>query len=379
MGYLQYKNPFVVGKYIPSELFCDRKNETETLIKHIENGRNVALISPRRMGKTGLILHCFDQKDISKKYHTFFVDIYATSSLTEFVYAFSKEVYSKLKTRKDNFNDRFFQIIKSLRVGFKIDSLTGEPSFDIGLGDIQTPETTLDEIFAYLEGANKPCLVCIDEFQQIREYSEDNIEAILRAKIQHCRQTSFIFTGSRRHMMSQMFHSNAKPFYQSAVTMGLEPIPMDIYADFAGGLFEKRDKSIDREIIENVYGQFNGCTWFVQMMMNELFALTREGETCGSDLIPIAWNNIILAQEGGYKDILAQLSHRQKTLIQAIAKERAVDGITSAKFIKKHNLSSASSVQSALRPLLENNIVTQEDGKVRIYDYFFSEWLKLKY
>ncbi len=379
MGDFQYTNPFVVGKYIPAELFCDRKNETETLIKHIENGRNVALISPRRMGKTGLILHCFEQKEISEKYHTFFVDIYATSSLAEFVYALSKEIYSKLKTKKDNFNDRFFRIINSLRVGFKLDPITGAPSFDIGLGDIQMPETTLDEIFTYLEGADKPCLVCIDEFQQIREYREDNIEAVLRTKIQHCRQTSFIFTGSRRHMMSQMFHSNAKPFYQSTVTMGLDPIPMDIYIDFACGLFKQRNKGIENEVIENVYRQFNGCTWFVQMMMNELFALTRDGETCGSGLIPVAWNNIILAQEGGYKDILAQLSHKQKTLIQAIAKEGIVDGITSARFIKKHSLSSASSVQSALRPLLENNTATMEDGKVRIYDYFFSEWLKIKY
>ncbi len=374
-----YMNPFVVGKQIPEEYFCDREKETGDLIRHIENGRNVALISPRRMGKTGLIMHCFRQPEISEKYHTFFVDIYATASLTEFVYALSKVIYSKLKSKKDNLNNRFFQIIKSLRIGFKVDPLTGAPGFDIGLGDIQTPETTLDEIFAYLESADKHCLICIDEFQQIAGYKEGNIEAVLRTKIQHCRNTSFIFTGSKRHTMTRMFSSAAKPFYQSAVSMGLNPIPLNTYTGFASGHFERRNKKIDLEVIENVYGQFNGCTWFIQMMMNELFALTEAGETCKIEKTTVAWNNIIMAQEDNYKEILAQLSHRQKALIQAIAKEGIVDGITSSQFIKKHNLPSASSVQSALRPLLDSDLVTQEDGRVRIYDYFFSEWMKKKY
>ncbi len=375
----QTSNPFVIGKYIPEEYFCDRKDETRLLIKHIENGRNVALISPRRMGKTGLILHCFRQPEISERYHTFFVDIYATSSLAEFVYVFSKEVYAKLKSKKETFNERFFQIISSLRVGFKVDPLTGAPGFDIGLGDIRTPETTLDQIFEYLEIADKPCLVCIDEFQQIGEYREKNIEALLRTKIQHCRQTSFIFTGSKRHLMSQMFHSSAKPFYQSAISMGLEPIPMNIYSDFAVGLFKKFNRSIEKTTIEEVYSQFNGCTWFVQMMMNELFALTTEKGVCRYDQIPVAWDNIIMTQESSYKDILLQLSPKQKALIQAIAKEGTVSSITSSEFINRHSLASASSVQAAMKPLLTNNIITQENGSIRIYDYFFSEWMKRKF
>ena len=79
-------NPFVVGRYISDKYFCDREQETDFLIKQIENGRNVALISPRRLGKTGLINHCFRQKQIKESYYTFFIDIYATSSLAEFVY-----------------------------------------------------------------------------------------------------------------------------------------------------------------------------------------------------------------------------------------------------------------------------------------------------
>lgn len=87
------KNPFVVGKYLSDKYFCDRVTETEFLRKQIENGRQVALISPRRLGKSGLILHFFKQPDILEHYHVFYVDIYATTSLAEFVYELGKEIY----------------------------------------------------------------------------------------------------------------------------------------------------------------------------------------------------------------------------------------------------------------------------------------------
>lgn len=379
MDTLSIMNPFVVGKYISDSYFCDRENETNFLIKQIENGRNVALISPRRLGKTGLIYHCFRQGQIQKKYHTFFIDIYATSSLSEFVYLFGKAIYEELKPMKNHWSEKFFQIISSLRVGFKLDNMTGEPSFDIGLGDIHAPETTLDEIFEYLESADKPCVVAIDEFQQIGSYDEKNIEALLRTKIQQCRHTMFIFAGSKRHLMSNMFNSPSKPFYQSSIGMGLEPIPQDIYMDFANRLFEERGKHIDKEVVKKVHLKFDGYTWFIQMMMNELFSLTGYDECCGMNKLEMARRNIIQAQESIYKEILSNLAAKQKLVLQAIAKEKKAQGITSAAFIKKYNLPSASSVQAAVKGLIDKDLITQTDGVYWIYDYFFADWLANEY
>lgn len=370
------KNPFVVGRYVSDKYFCDREEETIFLKKQIENGRNVALISPRRLGKTGLIHHFFTQHSITNDYYTFFVDIYATSSLAEFVYLLGKAIYEELKPKKTQWTERFFNIISSLRIGFKLDTITGEPTFDIGLGDIQSPQTTLDEIFQYLECADKPCIVAIDEFQQIGNYAEKNVEALLRTKIQQSTNTSFIFSGSKRHTMSNMFNSASKPFYQSAITMPLAPIPIDVYADFASQMFEMYDKNVNQQLIETVYKQFEGYTWYVQMIMNELFALTSTHELCDIDKLEIARKNIIQSQENAYKEMLSNLSHKQKILLQAIAKEGIAEGITSAKFIKKYNLSSASSIQAALKPLLENDLLTQNENRYRVYDYFFADWLK---
>jgi AAA+ ATPase superfamily predicted ATPase len=379
MKELEINNPFVVGKYLSDKYFCDRSEETEFLRKQIQNGRDVALISPRRIGKSGLIQHFFNQKDIRENYHVFFVDIYATTSLTEFVYTLGKEIYEQLKPQTTVWREKFFQMISSFRVGFKLDTMTGTPGLDIGLGDIQVPQTSLDEIFAYIDEADKPCIIAIDEFQQIGEYTEKNVEALLRTKIQKCQRAQFIFAGSKRHIMSNMFNSPSKPFYQSAISMGLEPIPINIYSKFATTLFEERGKYIESEVIEQIWLQFKGYTWFVQMMMNELYALTAEGQTCHPSMISEARHNIIMAQEQSYKDLLSNLPPKQKIVLQAIAKEGLAQNITSAKFIKKYNLNSASSVQSAVKLLLKNDLVTQTDNGYRVYDFFLSEWLATIY
>ena len=371
-------NPFFIGRYVDKQYFCDREKDTETLVRHIINGRNVALISPRRLGKSGLIHHTFAQDVIKYRYTTIYVDIYATKDLCEMVKALSEAIV-KAVGQKKSWHEKFFSFIKSLRVGFHIDAVSGEPSFDIGIGDIENPDKTIRELFDYMEASEKPCILAIDEFQQIREYPQTNTEAFIRSLVQQCSRTSFIFCGSKRHTMTDIFYSPAKPFFQSVISQSLKPIPMETYVEFAGRMFSQRGKILDRAAAEAIYRMFDGCTWYMQMMMNEMFALTKEGMTCTTEYIDFAWDNIIMAQEDRYQAILYGLAPKQKQLLQAIAKDRTVEGITSSDFVKRHRLVSASSVQAALKPLLKNDIVTCEEGTYRIYDYFFADYLAKKH
>lgn len=371
-------NPFFIGRYVDKQYFCDREKDTETLVRHILNGRNVALISPRRLGKSGLIHHTFAQDVIKDRYTTIYVDIYATKDLCEMVKALSEAIV-KAVGQKKIWHEKFFSFIKSLRVGFHIDAVSGEPSFDIGIGDIENPDKTIRELFDYMEASEKPCILAIDEFQQIREYPQTNTEAFIRSLVQQCSRTSFIFCGSKRHTMTDIFYSPAKPFFQSVISQSLKPIPMETYVEFAGRMFSQRRKILDRAAAEAIYRMFDGCTWYMQMMMNEMFALTKEGMTCTTEYIDFAWDNIIMAQEDRYQAILYGLAPKQKQLLQAIASDRTVEGITSSDFVKRHRLVSASSVQAALKPLLKNDIVTCEEGIYRIYDYFFADYLAKKY
>ena len=372
-------NPFIVGGYLSPHYFCDREVETEQLIRNITNGRNVVIISVRRMGKTGLIRHCFYQDEIKEHYYTFFIDIYATASLREFVFALGKEIFEKLKPKGIKFIERFFSVISSLRAGFKLDSVTGEPTFDIGLGDIHTAETTLDEIFAYLEQADKPCIVAIDEFQQIGNYTEKNVEAILRTKVQHCQNARFIFAGSQKHIMMNMFNSPARPFYQSVNMMQLKSIPLTAYRAFVERLFLENKKRIEEELIDEVYNFFEGHTWYVQLMFNELYILTGKGEVCDRSLQSIALTNILQMQDFTYQEIFSRLPDKQKEVLIAIGNEQEAPGVTSGKFIKKYKLSTPSSVQAALKGLLEKNLVSQEQNQYEIADKLLGVWLQKNY
>lgn len=152
------RNPFITSGYVSSDYFCDREKESETLIREVSNGNNLALISTRRMGKTGLIQHCFRERKIRKDYYTFFIDIYATKSLRDLVFALSKEILEELKPSGKKALQLFWKSVKSLHTSVSFD-INGTPSLSLGLGDIQAPATTLDEIFHYLNHADKPCLM----------------------------------------------------------------------------------------------------------------------------------------------------------------------------------------------------------------------------
>ncbi len=372
-------NPFIVTGKIEPEYFCDRVNESARLIKSITNGNNLVIISPRRMGKTGLIQFCYDKPEIGKDYYTFFIDILHTSSLREFTYLLGREIYETLLPRSKKMTNLFIQTIKSISGKFGFDPITNLPTFNVELGDIERPEYTLDEIFQYLSNADKPCIVSFDEFQQIAKYPEKNIEALLRTHIQKSVNGHFVFAGSERHMMQEMFTSAARPFYHSADILELRAIVPEIYIPFIVGHFEKRNRRINAENVEKVYNLFQGHTYYIQKTFNESFADTPEGEECTLEIIQTAINSMIDSNDTIFREILSNIPEKQKELLYAIAKDGKAERITSASFVKRHKLSSASSVQSAAKKLLERDIITEINKVFSVTDRLFAMWINNLY
>lgn len=368
-------NPFITFGYESSEYFCDRRNETATLTRLLTNGNHVALISPRRMGKTGLLHHCFRQAEFAENYHTFLIDIYATKSLSDMVFQMGRAIVKELRPWGQAAVDKFLQIVTSLRTGISFDG-QGNASWNLEVGDVSSPEFTLDEIFAYLQSSDKPCVVAIDEFQTIADYPENNVEAMLRTYVQECRNAVFVFSGSHRRMMNEMFSSPARPFYQSVTLMNISSIPLDEYIKFAVHHFEDNGKSIETDVIRDIYERFDATTWYVQKMLNELYSLTPKGDVCSSADVDAAIDNIIYSYEPTYQDLLVQLSVRQVALLKAICKEGKAKLITSGAFIKRHHLATASSVQKSKLTLLDRQIITEKNNIIEPYDKFMAIWIR---
>ena len=368
-------NPFVTKGYAGPEYFCDRVKETSQLLELTTNGNNIALISPRRVGKTDLIRHLFQQPRIKGKYYTFHIDIYATSSLRDFVNVFGRTILNELKPKGKIVWEGFLHLLRSLRSEITYD-INNFPTWSLGLGDIEHPETTLDEIFEYLGKADKPCIVCIDEFQQITKYTESpNIEATLRTYMQKCINATFIFSGSKRHLMGEIFTSPSRPFYQSVLIMNLRPISVDKYVEFAQKQFEKHGKSVESKAVEDVYNRYDAVTSCVQRLLNVLFMKTLPDQCCTDDMVDGAEEYILDLFTETYSDLLDKLPEKQREVFLAIAKEGKAKGITSKSFIKRHHLQTVSVVTAAVRSLLDKDLITEDKRVYTVYDPFFALWL----
>lgn len=373
-------NPFVTKGYAGPEYFCDREKETQDIVRLLMNENNMALISPRRLGKTDLIHHCFAQAEIKERYYTFIIDIYATNSLADFVDVLGQAILDELTPLGRKVWEKFYNSLHSLQQQISFD-INGNPVWGIGLGAYVNPTTTLDEIFNYLSSADKPCLVAIDEFQKITDYPNgENVEAALRTHIQRCMNATFLFSGSKRHLMSEMFMSPSRPFYQSVITMGLKPIPKEKYTAFAERLFAENGKVLEKDVTQEVYNRFDGITFCLQRIMNVLFLVTEKGGHCTTNMIDDAIDYILDLSSEHYSMLYSQMSEKQRSVLLAIASEHRVKGIAGGKFVHKYHLPSVSSVVSAVKGLLEKDFVTKENDDYYLYDHFFQLWLeKQKY
>ncbi len=364
-------NPFILVGDIPAPYFCDRQRETIRLVKGIRGGENFCLVSARRMGKSRLVKHCSLLPEIADNYYFFYVDLLHTSSLRDFAFAFGRCVFDTLQSKGEKFVRQFLSAVQSLSVTLTLDPLSAMPQFGLSLKHDAQLEYTFESIFRYLEKADMPCIVCFDEFQQICKYPEKNVEALLRSHIQHMGNTHFIFSGSERHMLEEMFNSSAHPFYNSASYMELEAIPEEKYIEFVCYWFEQYNKHIDTELVQLIYSLAEGNTYAMQRISHELFDELSANETADRQTLTKAVNNIIEAESPRYARMLSHVPERQQSLLFAIAKEGRVQRIMSGSFLRKYHLSSSSAVQNAIKHLMEMDLVTHDDKKQFIVEDIF--------
>lgn len=368
-------NPFLISGYHSPDYFCDRERETAAILEALHNGRNLTLIAPRRMGKTGLIRHAFFHlKEQHPDIVTLYMDIYSTQSLGDFVRLFAYTVLGKLDSVPQKALNRIGTFIRSCRPVFTFDELTGVPKVTIDLSPSEE-ESTLKEIFDYLGSSEKRCYIAIDEFQQITEYPEKGVEALLRSYIQFLPNVNFIFAGSKQHVMQEMFTSSKKPFYQSTQLLTIDTIDRKEYAAFAMEHFFKQHTQLPQDIFEAIYAKFDGHTWYVQNLLNRLYGYNQDVDL---ELVTYATEQIIAEQSYSYAGLLKAYSAGNVRLLKAIACEGCVKEVLSGEFISKHKLRAASSVSSSLKKLVDHELIYQTTDGYIIYDRFMGEWLRMQ-
>ena len=366
-------NPFLVTGYHSPEYFCDRRQETETMIQALYNGRNVTLIAPRRMGKTGLVKNVFYKlREQEPDIVTFYMDIYSTQSLGDFIRLFASTVLGRLDSVPQKALGRVGKFIKSCRPVFTFDELTGQPKVTIDIVP-SSEEATLREIFDYLRSSEKRCYIAIDEFQQIAEYPEKGAEALLRSYIQFVPNINFIFAGSKQHIMQQMFHSAKRPFYQSTQTQVIDRIAREDYYRFAADFFPRQGRKLAEETFGYLYDAFDGHTWYIQVLLNRLYGYAGNPDI---GMVDYAIGEVVAESTYTYENLLAAYPASNIRLLKAIAKAGCVREINSGDFITEYRLRAASSVNSALKRLIDREMVCKTADGYIVYDRFMAIWLR---
>jgi hypothetical protein len=368
-------NPFLTVGYISKSYFCDRKYELGVLKKNVKNGVNTTLISARRLGKSALIQRVFEDLE-EENYACIYVDIYACVDLKSFVETLALSIFNKFP-QKRGIGKLFFDFLKGLHPVISYDKLSGMPEIRFEFIQPNACEHTLRSLIQFLDTQQINVVLAIDEFQQIANYPEKNIEALLRTIIQTLKNTQFIFSGSKKHLMLEMFNTPNRPFFSSTQIMGLVEIEEDKYKTFIRDKFTEHKRCITDEAIDFILLWTLSHTYYTQVICNGVFAGGKKN--VGIEQVKQVCDEQLHIQQVNFMQYRSLLSPIQWQLLVAIAKEGTVTEPQAQRFLQKYNIGAASSAKKALDALLDKEMIFSiesiEKTTYRVYNIFLMRWL----
>ena len=375
-------NPFIIKSYESKDLFCDREKELQLMLRNCINQSDMTLISQRRMGKTGLILRLFDELKTTKPdIHTIYLDIFASRNIDDFIKLLAEATMKSLPV-KTSIGERLMTFIKSLRPQLSFDNITGEPQLQIAYQTAHEKEYTLRGLFDFLDSQEVRIIIAIDEFQQIRDYPEKNMEALLRTYIQQMHNLTFIFCGSKKHLMADIFTNEKKPFYASTSFVSLSKIDEAPYTAFIRRLFNERQRNITSEAIQFILTWTRRHTYYTQQLCHTIYA--NGNQTIDLEEVKLACSQLMQQNEAVYLQYRQMLTNKQWDYLIAIAKEESVQQITAAAFLKRHKIGTPSVSRRLADALCEKGLLNDDntlDGTVysvsdSVSDVFLSHWME---
>jgi AAA+ ATPase superfamily predicted ATPase len=372
-------NPFKYGTIVTDEDFADRKEELELLVKELANGQNMILYSPRRFGKSSLMI--MGLRELQKKgIMTAFIDLYDCTFLSDLVDKIVKETVIPAYDKIDKAVKFLGSALKGLRPAIVANP---DGSFEMSY---KREVVAADENVVLSEVLDAPeklaiikkkhLVVVFDEFQEVENYNGKKIENIMRTHFQHHRHVTYVFMGSKRHMMQQMFTNRSSPFFKFAKPFPLGKIPKEEFKIFFLKKFKNTNVTVTPSLADKILAFTDGNPYYTQLLCHEIWNITCEKGKAEDEDFNEAIDSIMNTHSDLYISQWDSFTVPQRKLLVGISMEEDPKAVYSTLFIKKYELMSASHVSRALKHLLKAEFIEKTDGAYVIADIFFKEWIK---
>lgn len=370
-------NPFQYGSVVRGDSFCNRRQELHDLRRAAENGEKLFVYSERRLGKTSLVQTVLDKLP-RKSFLGVYVDLWPTDSESSFATTTAKAISQAAATTSQKMLDTAKRLFTRLVPSVTVDD-EGKPSVSFGLVTPRKGDAELEEVLqapARIAALGKRKVVVVfDEVQRILQYESDIVERKLRSIIQHHGDVSYLFLGSRKHLVQQMFLEKSRPLYRSAGHYPLGSIDERHWVAFIRRRFVGAGRAIDDQSIRTICRLTEGHPFYTQHLCHVLWEISEPKAEVTGDSIQTAVRILLDREAYAYATLWEALSANQRRFLKGLALEpRGIKPYSSA-FTRRYGLRSASNAQRVTQALVEKDIIDPDNGSFVIVDRFFRLWI----
>lgn len=364
-------NPFKYGMVVSGKDFCGRKALLKQICDHIISSQRLVIIGERRVGKTSAVCEAVNR---CKNVRMLYVDLLGIKSIDGMCRRILKAII--VQQQKKGWFEKIFKTLAHLRPSISVDPITSLPTVTFD-SSIELKADSIPEVFNLIGSLGKKQIfvVVFDEFQDILNL-EDAHEALalLRGEIQFQGKISFIFVGSIRHKMEGIFTNHDSPFFKSAITFEIDPLPYKEFSEFLKNKFFQSHRKVDDKVLEKAFQIAENIPGDIQQLCGSIWEITAEQEMISIGKLKSAIELVFAREQKSYENYIRLLTNIQLKVLTAIAKKGGRQ-VFSAAFMKPSGFTNPSTVRRAVNRLLQLNILFASSGEYRFVNPFFRAWI----
>lgn len=367
-------NPFKYGQVVSAGDFCSRPKLVRELTGFIRSGQKTVLQGERRMGKTSLIYEAVRRV---RSHRLLYVDLLEIKTNDDLCKRMVKALISVEK--QAGFLEKAMKALAHLRPVMSIDTVTGKPSVSLDAG-VEMQAESAEAVLDMVKDANKKksLVVVFDEFQDILNLPDSSKTlAILRGKIQFHANIPYVFAGSVRNQMADIFTSPASPFFKSAVSLDVGPLERETFISFISDKFATGKRTVSPTMLARVFELAGDVPGDVQELCGALWEVTNYKDALSDAILPKAMELIYARESKGYETAMTEMTAKQVKCLMGIARLGGASPMSGG-FVKNAGLSTPAVTQKAINRLVKLKIIHRLGGEYKFLNPFFKSWLLWK-